>query len=81
MPLPSWEAAQSEDLLGRWAMNLMLINVSSLATKSQSCSVIRVSIVGSHCNRQLMNQGNTQGGIRSFCMAAIPSTRPSVSRH
>lgn len=29
MMLPSWEAAQSEDLLGRWAMNLMLINVST----------------------------------------------------
>src|SRR5579864_7336601 len=25
--LPSWEATQSEDLLGRWALNLMLINV------------------------------------------------------
>ena len=29
MVLPSWEAAQSEDLLGRWAMNLMLINAIS----------------------------------------------------
>jgi len=29
MALPSWEAAQSEDLLGRWAMNLMLMNVST----------------------------------------------------
>ena len=29
MALPSWEAGQSEDLLGRWAMNLMLINVST----------------------------------------------------
>src|SRR6478735_5415728 len=29
LALPSWEAAQSEDLLGRWAMNLMLINVST----------------------------------------------------
>lgn len=27
--LPSWEAGQSDDLLGRWAMNLMLINVST----------------------------------------------------
>ena len=27
--LPSWKAAQSEDLLGRWALNLMLINVST----------------------------------------------------
>jgi putative transposase len=27
--LPSWQAAQSEDWLGRWAMNLMLINVST----------------------------------------------------
>lgn len=27
--LPSWEVAQAEDLLGRWAMNLMLINVST----------------------------------------------------
>jgi len=29
LALPSWEAAQSEDWLGRWAMNLMLINVST----------------------------------------------------
>src|SRR3954469_433317 len=27
--LPSWQAAQAEDWLGRWAMNLMLINVST----------------------------------------------------
>ena len=27
--LPSWEAAQAEDWLGRWALNLMLINVST----------------------------------------------------
>lgn len=27
--LPRWEAAQSEDWLGRWAMNQMLINVST----------------------------------------------------
>ena len=26
---PSWEAALSEDLLGKWALNLMLINVST----------------------------------------------------
>ena len=25
--LPSWETAQAEDWLGRWALNLMLINV------------------------------------------------------
>src|ERR1039457_6691699 len=29
MALPSWETAMSEDLLGQWAMNLMLINVST----------------------------------------------------
>ena len=29
VPLPSWETARSEDLLGKWAMNLMLINVST----------------------------------------------------
>lgn len=27
--LPTWRAAQTEDWLGRWAMNLMLINVST----------------------------------------------------
>lgn len=27
--LPSWEAALREDLLGKWALNLMLINVST----------------------------------------------------
>src|SRR4029077_19756075 len=26
--LPSWGTAMSEDLLGKWALNLMLINVS-----------------------------------------------------
>jgi putative transposase len=26
VPLPTWQAAQAEDWLGRWAMNLMLIN-------------------------------------------------------
>jgi hypothetical protein len=26
---PNWEAAQAEDFLGRWAMKLMLINVST----------------------------------------------------
>ena len=29
LSLPSWQAAQAEDWLGRWAMNLMLINVST----------------------------------------------------
>ena len=29
MTLPSWEEAASRDLLGKWAMNLMLINVST----------------------------------------------------
>ena len=29
LALPSWEAAQAENWLGRWAMNLMLINVST----------------------------------------------------
>src|SRR3982751_19960 len=29
VPLPSWEAAQAEDWLAHWPMNLMLINVST----------------------------------------------------
>ena len=29
VPLPTWRTAQAEDWLGRWAMNLMLINVST----------------------------------------------------
>ena len=29
VPLPTWAAAQTEDWLGRWALNLMLINVST----------------------------------------------------
>ena len=29
IPLPSWTAARREDWLGKWAMNLMLINVST----------------------------------------------------
>ena len=29
VPLPSWQAAHADDWLGRWAMNLMLINVTT----------------------------------------------------
>ena len=29
LALPSWQAAQAQDWLGRWAMNMMLINVST----------------------------------------------------
>ena len=29
LALPSWEEAVFRDLLGKWAMNLMLINVST----------------------------------------------------
>jgi len=29
IPLPTWTVAQAENWLGRWAMNLMLINVST----------------------------------------------------
>jgi hypothetical protein len=32
--LPNWQAAQTEDWLGRWAMNLMLINVSTRKLRS-----------------------------------------------
>jgi putative transposase len=28
--LPTWTAAQAEDWLGRWAMNLMLIQIDGL---------------------------------------------------
>ncbi len=33
LQLPTWTAAQAEDWLGRWAMNLMLINVSTRKLK------------------------------------------------
>lgn len=33
VPLPTWTAAQAENWLGRWAMNLMLINVSTRKLK------------------------------------------------
>ncbi len=36
MLVPRWEVAQSEDLLARWAMNLMPINVS---TRRFACAV------------------------------------------
>src|SRR6266536_5921704 len=29
IPLPTWTSAEAENVLGRWAMNLMLINVST----------------------------------------------------
>src|ERR1700722_42510 len=35
IPLPTWTAAQAENWLGRWAMNLMLINVSDTQTQAR----------------------------------------------
>jgi hypothetical protein len=32
--LPSWEGAMTEDWLGKWAMNQMLINVSTRSDKT-----------------------------------------------
>jgi hypothetical protein len=39
--LPSWTAAQAEDWLGRWARNLMLINVSRPTSRRQKNQVER----------------------------------------
>src|SRR5271157_1653188 len=51
--LPSWENAVSEDLLGKWAMNQMLIAVST-----------RVSSVRSGCQRETFRRP-TERGCRS----------------
>ena len=36
IPLPTWTAAPAENWLGRWAMNLMLINVSTQRVDAQA---------------------------------------------
>jgi putative transposase len=36
-PLPSWEGAMTEDWLGKWAVNQMLINVSTRKFKRSVC--------------------------------------------
>jgi putative transposase len=41
IPLPTWTAAQAENWLGRWAMNLMLINVSTRANSAALCGCPR----------------------------------------
>jgi putative transposase len=54
--LPSWRAAQAEDWLGRWAMNLMLINVSTRKLKRAvrlPTATCRLSRVTARRNRRL----------------------------
>src|SRR5476649_1727315 len=53
--LPTWRAAQAEDWLGRWAMNLMLINVSTRKLKLFGCprAICRRSWVTARQNRRL----------------------------
>ena len=52
--LPSWEAAQFEDLLGRWAMNLMLINVSTRRSwPARSAALPEGDILGSGLCRRV----------------------------
>jgi hypothetical protein len=41
LSLPSWDRAVTEDWLGKWAMNLMLINVST--RKVHACNFVIVS--------------------------------------
>jgi hypothetical protein len=47
LSLPSWDRAVTEDWLGKWAMNLMLINVSTRkfrrAVLVHACNFVIVS--------------------------------------
>ena len=68
LPLPTWTAAQAEDWLGRWAMNLMLINVSTRKlrllvfkderTRLRLLAPLREHVIGLHRRTFLWRQPN-----------------------
>ena len=62
VPLPSWQAAQAEGWLGRWAMNLMLINVSTRKGWARGAAARGRSAGGS-------SGENDPKRIKSFCGA------------
>jgi hypothetical protein len=41
LQLPGWRAAQAEDWLGRWATNLMLINVSRRCNAATATNAVQ----------------------------------------
>jgi putative transposase len=69
--LPSWETAMSEDLLSKWALNLMLINVSTRkfgravrlpagdvpAPKGSACPNRRYHVGSWRCRRSAWRNG------------------------
>src|ERR1700745_3264697 len=60
LALPSWERAVAEDWLGKWAMNLMLINVSTRKFRR----AVRLSVGGGP--GAAGGGGTESGGFRSL---------------
>jgi hypothetical protein len=70
LPLASWEQAVDEDWLGQWAMNLMLINVS---TRKYKRAVRLPEVVRALASKKRsIKRGNT--AVSSPCGLSIPAS-------
>jgi hypothetical protein len=82
--LPTWSTAQAEDWLGRWAMNLMLINVSTRKLKravaSPSCRGSNATSVGHSPNEGERYGISEQSAGRGRRGARAPSRSSRVGR-
>ena len=64
--LPTWTAAQAEDWLGRWAMNLMLINVSTRKLR-------RTDWATSHAGQPGHRREPRQGAVAQAALGRCPT--------
>lgn len=75
MALPSWDRAMKEDWLGRWAMNLMLINASTRRF-GRAVRLPEGDVPAGHGSR--VSKSATS---RSFVALSTEKFEPSARRH
>src|SRR5215469_12833870 len=71
--LPSWQAAVAEDWLGKWAMNLMLINVSTRKFGRA------VRLPEGDCEHQTVCLGSMLGTVKPADLARSRYSRSRIS--
>src|SRR5882724_11532461 len=79
LPLPSWERASEEDWLGRWAMNLMLINDAEVSSSGATSGRRRSGSAG--CGRVEIGDLAPLRGVISGAHEGMDGVGPRPSRH
>ena len=80
LALPSWERAVAEDWLGKWAMSLMLINVSTREIPPSGAAMVELSQAERNELKTLLSGGKHSARGRRFYWPLTPRRATRRSR-